>query len=337
MFEQALSGMKDGVLVVDSADTIIFANPALTAIFSVPHRELIGKRPLEAIRLVELAELVAEVRASGKPGSKEMRVVYPAEKTLLGSANLAETENGQGVAVVVQDISEIKKLENLRQEFVANVSHELKTPLTAIKSYAETLLGGAIDDPQNNRQFLGKIEKNAQDLAALIDDTLELSRLEAHRGLAPFEPVHLEQEIDKALETLAPRIKEKMLEVVKQGEAGSCEIAGEPSHIYRALLNLLDNAVKYSNAGGRIEIACARSVHELRLSVKDYGPGIPAEHHPRLFERFYRVDKARSRELGGTGLGLSIVKHIMDIHGGKVEMESKAGEGAMFTLVFPQG
>jgi two-component system phosphate regulon sensor histidine kinase PhoR len=323
-------------MVVDAEDRIIYANRALAELFAVPAADLPGKRPLEAVRLVELAELINETRNTGTPQGREIKSVYPAGKTLFGSANLVELDAGHGVAVVVQDITEVKKLENVRQEFVANVSHELKTPLTAIKSYAETLLGGALEDPQNNRQFLGKIEQNAQDLAALIDDTLELSRLEAHRGLAPFEPVHLEQEIDKALETLAPRIKEKMLEVVKQGEAGSCEIAGEPSHIYRALLNLLDNAVKYSDPGGRIEIGCGSSDREIRLSIKDSGSGIPAEHHSRIFERFYRVDKARSRQLGGTGLGLSIVKHIMDIHGGRVELKSAAGQGAEFTLIFPR-
>jgi two-component system phosphate regulon sensor histidine kinase PhoR len=336
MFEQVLDGMKDGALVVDAADTIVYANRALSEIFSVPQHDLIGKRPLEAIRLVELAELITDVRSSNKAASKEMKIVYPAEKMLLGSAYPVRLEAGEGIAAVIQDISEIKKLENLRQEFVANVSHELKTPLTAIRSYAETLLRGAIDDPANNRSFLEKIEKNAQSLAALIDDTLELSRLEAHRGVAPFEPVLLAEEVDRALETLSARIKEKRLEIVKLGKPGNCEISGEPEHVYRALLNLLDNAVKYSPVGGKIELSCERTGGELRLSVKDNGPGIPAEHHPRIFERFYRVDKARSRELGGTGLGLSIVKHIMEIHGGRVELQGAAGQGAAFTLIFPR-
>lgn len=327
--------MRDGVMVLDAADRIIYTNPALAALFAVPADSFPDKRPLEAIRLVELAELVEAVRKTGKPQSREMKVVFPDEKILLGSANLVLTESGSGVAIVIQDISEVKRLENLRQEFVANVSHELKTPLTAIKSYAETLLHGAIDDPENNRKFLQKIEKNVSSLTALIDDILAVSSLEARRGLAPFKPFPLEEEIDRALETLGGKIKEKLLEIVKLGEPGNCEIVGEPEHIYRALLNLLDNAVKYSPAGGRIEITCGKAAQELRLSVKDYGPGIPAEHQPRIFERFYRVHKARSRELGGTGLGLSIVKHIMEIHGGRVELKSAAGQGAEFTLIFP--
>ena len=150
------------MMVLDAADRIIYTNPALAALFAVPADSFPDKRPLEAIRLVELAELVEAVRKTGKPQSREMKVVFPDEKILLGSANLVLTESGSGVAIVIQDISEVKRLENLRQEFVANVSHELKTPLTAIKSYAETLLHGAIDDPENNRKFLQKIEKNVQ-------------------------------------------------------------------------------------------------------------------------------------------------------------------------------
>lgn len=335
MFEQVLLGMREGVMVLDDRGLIIFANPALSEMFSLPYQEMIGKRPLEAVRLVELAELVDAVRRSGSPQTTEMKVVYPSEKTLFGSAHPVKIDAGEGIAVVIQDISEVKKLENLRQEFVANVSHELKTPLTAIKSYAETLLHGAIDDHDNNRKFLQKIEQNVLNLAALIDDILEISRLEAGRGIAPFETVHLEEEVDRAIETLSARIKEKKIEIVKLGEPGACEIQGEPNHIYRALLNLLDNAVKYSDPGGKIEISCKANGKKLELSVKDYGVGIAAEHHPRIFERFYRVDKARSRELGGTGLGLSIVKHIMEIHGGRVELKSEAGRGAEFTLIFP--
>jgi two-component system phosphate regulon sensor histidine kinase PhoR len=323
--------MKDGVLVVDPNDKIIYANPAVSSIFGIPHDEISGKRPLEAIRLIELTELIEEVKKSRAPREKEMRVVFPTEKVVLGLANVTD----DGVAVVLRDVSEIKYLENLRSEFVANVSHELKTPLTAIRSYTETLLQGAVDDPKANRQFLEKIEKNVGNLSALIDDILEISRLEARRGIAPFEIVHLEEEVDRAIETLSARIKEKKIEIVKLGEPGACEIQGEPNHIYRALLNLLDNAVKYSNPGGKIEISCKANGKTLELSAKDYGVGIAAEHHPRIFERFYRVDRARSRELGGTGLGLSIVKHIMEIHGGRVTLESAAGQGAKFTLIFP--
>lgn len=329
--------MHDGVMVVDSADKVVYANDALAAILSLPLAEIIGKRPLEAIRLVELAELIEETRQNRGPSEKEMKLVFPAEKTLLGSANMVTGEEvgGAGVAVVLRDISEMKKLENLRSEFVANVSHELKTPLTVIRSYTETLLGGAIDDPKANRQFLEKIEKNAQNLSALIDDILEISRLETRRGIAPFETVRLEEEVDRAVETLAGKIKERKVEIVKQGNLGNCEIQGEPSHIYRALLNLLDNAIKYSDPGGQIEIACNKDDQGLRLSVQDHGIGIPAEHQPRIFERFYRVDKARSRELGGTGLGLSIVKHIMEIHSGQVSLESETGKGTKVTLLFP--
>lgn len=323
--------MRDGVLVVDQDNRIVFANPALTEIFSLPLAEIVNKRPLEAIRLVELDALIANVRQTGAPAEKEMKLLFPQEKQLLGLANPVEDK----VAVIIRDITAIKMLENIRSEFVANVSHELKTPLTAIKSLNETLLHGAIDDPQYNRQFLTRIEQNVQNLTALIDDLLAISRLESHRGLAPLETVNLSVEVDKALETLSAQIKAKKIEIIRTGCPPECPIQGEPDHLYRALLNLLDNAVKFSPVNGQIEISCTKDERQLLLSVQDHGPGIAVEHQPRLFERFYRVDKARSRELGGTGLGLSIVKHIMEIHGGRVELVSQLGAGAKFTLIFP--
>ncbi|OGB86947.1 hypothetical protein A3H38_06850 [candidate division WOR-1 bacterium RIFCSPLOWO2_02_FULL_46_20] len=327
MYKEVLEGMSEGVLVLDVVGKIVFANQAIAEIFSLANDGFIGKRLLEVIRLVELSDLVEAVRRSGQPVEREMKLVFPAEKNLLGLANLA----GDNIAVIIRDITAMKQLESLRSDFVANVSHELKTPLTAIKGYVDTLVAGAIDDPDNNRRFLEKIAKNADSLAALIDDILALSRLEVHRGIAPFEKVFLADEIEKALETLAPAIKEKRIEIVNLSGGA---VVGEPSQLYRAILNLLDNAIKYSHPGGKVEIVIAKTEKELCLSVTDHGMGIPAEHHARIFERFYRVDKARSREMGGTGLGLAIVKHIMEIHGGRVELKSAAGQGAKFTLVF---
>lgn len=320
-------------MVLDAEDKVIYANAALSEMFSIPRAGIIGKRPLEIIRLVELTELVDAAKKTNAVQEKEMQLVYPREKALLGAAYLVRGGEFSGVAVLIRDISEMKRLENLRREFVANVSHELKTPLTAIRSYTETLIQGAMEDKQNNRKFLDKIDTNARGLSALIDDILEISRMEARRGVAPFEPVSLKEETARALETLADRAREKNIEI--EPNLSDCRVMGEAAYIYRALLNLLDNAIKYSPAGGTIEIGCRQTGNEIYMSVKDYGSGIPEEHQERVFERFYRVDKARSRELGGTGLGLSIVKHIMEIHGGRVELESEEGKGAKFTLIFP--
>jgi len=326
--------MRDGVIVLDNTDQIIYANQSFLDNFSLVRGDVVGKRLLEAVRIPELAGLTEEARAADTSIEKEIGVVYPEEKVFSCSVTVIETEAGEPevIALVFHDISEMKKLENLRSEFVANVSHELKTPLTAIRGYVETLIDGAINDPEHNREFLQKIDKNAQNLSALIDDLLQLSSLEARRGLEPFADIDLGQEVDKVLETLAGKIKAKRLDVVK-GENG--RLSGDAKLIYRALLNLIDNAVNYSDPGGKIEVSCQRTDKTVELSVKDHGLGIAADHLARLFERFYRVDKARSRDQGGTGLGLAIVKHIMEIHGGTVRVESEDGKGSTFTLVFP--
>jgi len=334
MFEAILSSMRDGAIVLDNSDQIIYANQSFLDSFSLSRGEVVGKRLLEAVRIPELAGLAGEARMADTPIEKEISVVYPEEKVFSCSATVIETEEGEPevMAIVFHDISEMKKLENLRSEFVANVSHELKTPLTAIRGYVETLIDGAINDPENNKGFLQKIDKNAHNLSDLIEDILQLSSLEARRGLEPFKEIDIGQEIGRVMETLSGKLKTKKIEIVG---LENCPVVGDENLIYRALLNLVDNAINYSSPGNKIEIACRRAEKTVEVSVKDYGIGIAAEHLPRLFERFYRIDKARSRDLGGTGLGLSIVKHIMDIHGGSVKVESEEGKGSTFTLVFP--
>ena len=195
--------MRDGVLVIAPAGDIVYANLAAAEILSISLTDLIGKRLLEAVRLTELSDLVEEVKAAQRPHEKEIKFFYPVEKSLLASVNSIKDEAGAelGIAVVLRDITEMKHLENLRSEFVANVSHELKTPLTAIRSYAETLLNGALDDKAHNTEFVGKIEKHAENLTTLIDDLLEVSQLEAKRGLGKFVPVNVWRVAGTALET----------------------------------------------------------------------------------------------------------------------------------------
>lgn len=231
--------------------------------------------------------------------------------------------------------SRLEKLEKYRSDFVANVSHELKTPLTAIRNYVETLLSGAIDDRAHNREFLEKIDKHAYNLSALIDDLLEISRLESKKDLGPLEEMDLARVTERALETVSAKAAKKNIALVRSGSESRCSIQGVEEHVYRAILNLLDNAVNYTDPGGRVELSCARRDGKLALSVSDTGIGIPAGDIDRVFERFYRVDKARSRELGGTGLGLAIVKHVMNIHNGSVDVQSEPGKGSVFTLSFP--
>jgi two-component system phosphate regulon sensor histidine kinase PhoR len=252
------------------------------------------------------------------------------------------------VICVLSDITELKKLENYRTEFVANVSHELKTPLATIHSYVQTLQGGAINDPEHNLDFLEKIDKHVLQLSVLIDDILEISQLESKEGLAPFSKVNIRETTERAVDAVAERCAKKKIILKKEFSSDDCLVRGLEDHIYRAILNLLENALTYTAEGGSITVACMKQADKVMVSVEDTGIGIPAEHLPRIFERFYRVDPSRSRELGGTGLGLAIVKHVMHIHNGAVTVESppaaclpdrqgragEVGKGSKFRLMF---
>ncbi|MDD5593181.1 MAG: ATP-binding protein [Candidatus Margulisbacteria bacterium] len=336
MFEAVLFGLRDGVLVLNNSGEIIYANQAMADLFSVKLAELTGKRLIEAIRLVELTDLVEEAKTYRRPHEKEIKVFYPAEKTLLASVNIVKQEAGEDIfAIVFRDISEMKRLENLRSEFVANVSHEMKTPLTAIRNYAETLLNGALGDKDHNTEFVAKIEKHAENLSILIDDLLEISQLESKRGLGEFVPINVWRVVDRAVETLAGKARKRKIDLAVNCDNKDLTVSGVEDHLYRAVLNLLDNALNYTDPGGNVTVACDRLDGEIRIAIADTGIGIAKEHLPRLFERFYRIDKARSRDQGGTGLGLAIVKHVMNIHGGLVSVESEEGKGSKFTLTFP--
>lgn len=225
--------------------------------------------------------------------------------------------------------------EKYRAEFVANVSHELKTPLTAIRSCVDTLMEGAIDDKKYNRTFLYKIDKHVNNLSSLIDDILEVSRLESNQEHGQFVRFDVDKIVQRAIETVAENARSKRIIIEKIGASGQYYINGIEDQVYRALLNILDNAINYTGEGGKVRIFCSQKNDNVFLSVVDNGIGISEKHLARIFERFYRVDRARSRELGGTGLGLAIVKHIINTHGGEVLVKSEVGEGSKFTLKFP--
>jgi len=218
---------------------------------------------------------------------------------------------------------------------VANVSHELKTPLTAIKSYVETLLAGAMLDNENNVKFLSKIDKHASNLTRLIEDILEISKLEGKKEASPFVDVDVVKVVGRALETINQKAAAKKIKIDNQLPAEGCLVKGIEDQVYRAVLNLLDNAINYNNENGTIVVSCSKQNNEVKIDISDTGLGIMPEAIPRIFERFYRVDQARSRDLGGTGLGLSIVKHVMNLHNGRVLVESELGQGSKFTLIFP--
>jgi two-component system phosphate regulon sensor histidine kinase PhoR len=304
-----LASMTEGVLVVDDAGKIALANDALRRQFQLTD-EVIGRTVLEAFRNVPLAELIAA------GGSREL--TFPDDRSF--AVTSARLHGSAGSVVVFHDITRLKQLENIRKEFVANVSHELRTPLSIIKGYVETLL-----EEQPGQPFLETIQKHARHLEALIDDLLSISELESQQARLNLAAVALRDCIDaELLARGAGRISLELPDTPVRADA---------ERLRQVFTNLLDNAIKYTH--GPIRVTGRLRHNEIEVCVADHGPGIAPEHLPRIFERFYRVDKARSRQLGGTGLGLSIVKHIVQAHGGRVWAESELGKGSRFYFTVP--
>jgi two-component system phosphate regulon sensor histidine kinase PhoR len=244
-------------------------------------------------------------------------------------------EKPSGAVVVLHDVTELRRLERVRQDFVANVSHEFKTPLTAIQGFAETLLAGAIDDPENNRRFLEIIRNHAIRLARLTNDLLKLARIEAGKMELEFSSVGLLELIEGCTETTLLKANRKEITLEISVPPQLPPVRGDATLLRDVLQNLLDNAIQYTPAGGHISVAATAGPREAVVSVADTGIGIPLADSERIFERFYRVDAARSREAGGTGLGLSIAKHIVEAHGGKLWVESTVGQGSKFSFSLP--
>ncbi len=328
-----LSRMSDGVLVLQADGRVLLANPAFRQLFGV-EGEVAGRGPLEVVRQPELARLVQRTLESGQGQTVDVAVELPKHRTLsLASTSLGA---GQGAVIVARDTSEQERLNQMRRDFVANVSHELKTPLAAIRGFSETLRDGALDDPVTARRFTERILVQCRRLQAILDDLLTLSRLESvGKATLRFEKVELVPIVERSAEMVGLRARERSVQVHLELAAGLPAIAAHAESLERLVVNLLDNAVKYNREGGEVRVRLEARGGQLVLEVADRGIGIPAASLPRLFERFYRVDQGRSREEGGTGLGLSIVKHVAQLHGGRVEVESIEGQGATFRVWLP--
>ncbi|MGC3958992.1 MAG: ATP-binding protein [Verrucomicrobiota bacterium] len=327
--------MIEGVLVLDENGRVQFANSTFAEMFATTG-VLRGKTLLEAVRLHEIAEVVERTKTEGRVADHELRLATEPERSLqINAAALVSGDRRKlGVIVVFHDLTRIKQLERTRQEFVANVSHELRTPLSLIKGYAETLLDGAKDNPEVATKFLQTIDRNARRLDLLIQDLLIISSLESGRVSLSLGPVNLHALTDRMLADFKSRAEARHVKLV--GAVPELSVHADEARLEQVLGNLLENAVKYGREGGTVTVG-GRALPDgmLELSVQDDGPGIPAEALERVFERFYRVDKARSRDQGGTGLGLSIVKHIVHSHGGRVWVESEPGKGAKFFFTLP--
>jgi two-component system phosphate regulon sensor histidine kinase PhoR len=329
------NSMLEGLLLLDRHRKIYLANRSFKNLFDLK-AELRGKTIMEALRLHELAELVERVETEGQVFDYELKLPELSGRWLRVNAAAISNSAGEreGTILVFHDLTRLKQLERTREEFVANVSHELRTPLSLIKGYVETLLDGARNDPAIAERFLKIIERNTQRLDLLIQDLLTISALESERIKLNLSPVNLHALAGKILADLNAKAENKNVALVN--EVPELTASGDANRLDQVLANLVDNAIKYGRAQGRV-IVGGKKLDDGRLEifVSDDGPGIPAESLDRVFERFYRVDKARSRDQGGTGLGLSIVKHIMQAHGGEVRVESELGKGATFFFTLP--
>ena len=342
--EAVFSGMADSVVAIDADKNIIRMNQAASGLFMLSADSVKGKPAQGVIRNTQLLELIDYTLAHNSQQEKEVTVfsgTYPI--TLQTHAMPLRDEKGAsvGVLLVMNDLTKLNRLENIRQDFVANVSHELKTPITVIKGYIETLLDGALAEQDTARSFLAVAAAQANRLDAIVDDLLTLSRIEdkSSREKVQTSPASARQVLENAVEACAPLAEEKRLQFEVECAPELSAPMNQPL-LEQALINLLNNAIAYSPAGSTVRLFCRVSKKAdgsslLHLSVSDKGPGIGKEHLPRIFERFYRCDRARSRDMGGTGLGLAIVKHIVQAHNGTVEVESILGKGSTFTITLP--
>jgi two-component system phosphate regulon sensor histidine kinase PhoR len=336
-----LDAMVEGVVAVDGRDRILTMNERARAIFGLATRGE-GKPFMEVIRNGDLHAILRSIRVTeGNAGShREVRLLAPAPRTLEVNAVplvLTGDEPGVGVVLVLYDVTNLRKLELVRTEFVANVSHELRTPLTAIQGYLETLLGGALEEPQHARRFLEIAFRHTERLGRLINDLTDLSNIELNKVKLALEPVAVDAVIDSVLAIIQPRADAGRVTLTADVARDLPPAHADRDRLAQILINLVDNAVKYTPAGGRVTVRAAAAVGggALVIDVADTGIGIPPADLPRITERFYRVDKARSRELGGTGLGLAIVKHLVIAHGGELSIESRQGEGTTVHFTVP--
>ncbi len=329
------NSMLEGLLLLDRSRRIYLANRAFKNLFGVK-TELRGKTVMEVLRLHELAELVGRVEAEKQVFDYGLKVPELNERWLQVNAAVISNSAGEreGTILVFHDLTRLKKLERTREEFVANVSHELRTPLSLIKGYVETLMDGARNNPEVSEHFLRIIARNAERLDLLIQDLLTISALESGRVLLHLQPVFLRAVAEKIFTDLKARAGAK--NVTLRNELPDLVAHADENRLEQVLANLIDNAIKYGRPQGNVVVG-GKSLagDKIEIFVHDDGPGIPTESLDRVFERFYRVDKARSREQGGTGLGLSIVKHIVQNHGGEVWAKSETGKGATFYFTLP--
>jgi len=334
--QAVLSSMSEGVMVSDEKGNIMLMNPSIQKLFLVD-QPCEGKRPIEIIRNPAIQDIVDNVLRRKSRLTEEIFIHLPEEMVLqINGVPIMRNAHCEGAILVFHNITELKKLENVRKDFVANVSHELRTPIASIKGYAETLLDGALEDKNNAREFVEIIDDDSNRLAKLIDDLLELSSIESDKMKLNLYPLDFAFLVKKVSAILKNQIREKELNLKLKIPDNLPKLLADEVKLSQVILNLLDNAIKYTPRGAVITVSTIVQERFLRIDIADTGIGIPEQDLPRIFERFYRADKAHSRELAGTGLGLSIVKHIVQIHGGEICATSEIGKGTIFSFTIPK-
>ncbi len=329
-----LAGMAEGVAVISADQRVLYCNTEFLRALNIENAAWKNRPVVEAVPNADLLAYIGKARAGNRAISSELAVGSVRVRHFDVTVTPVKSEGAAaGSVVVLHDITELRRLERARRDFVANVSHELKTPLTAIQGFSETLLDGALEDPDNSRRFLEIIRENAIRLGRMTDDLLRLAQVEAGQLPMQFQPVEVQSVIRPCLETVRLDATAKRLTLDVDCLPSLPRVSGDPGSLQQVVQNLLDNAVRYSPEGGRISIKAAFEGENIVISVSDTGPGIPKTEQERIFERFYRTDSARSRDLGGTGLGLSIARHLAEAHGGKILVRSDVGSGATFTVI----
>lgn len=336
--EAIFAGMTEAVFAVDTGSKIIEYNHAAEVLFNVSFEGVKGRYIHEAVLNANLLRFIKKALNGINFIEEELVInIGQEDKTLQAHGTRIISPEGivRGAVIVLSDISRIKKLETIRRDFVANVSHELKTPITSIIGFVETLRDGAIEDVENRNQFLNIINNHAERLNGIIDDLLSLSKIEQdwEKGRIVLEICNLNLLITNAVSICEQKANERNIKI--SYHCPDILLKCNPNLLEQAVINLIDNSIKYSDPGSSVNIEANKIDNSVFIKVKDNGWGIPREHHERIFERFYRVDKSRSRDLGGTGLGLAIVKHIAISHGGRVEVESSPGNGSTFSIIIP--
>ena len=334
--EGILQGMSEGVLVVGPEERLLLVNESAREILGMGSNTRAGQRLAEATRQPAVQEVIRRVLSGGSAERTELELYSPRERTLQLRADRCPIAGvGDCALMVFHDITELKRLERMRSEFVANVSHELKTPLTTLRGAAETLLDGALSDPKNARAFVTAIKEEAERLHRLVEDLLSIARVESKSSELRKQPILLGPFLEELASRYRPLAERQGVTLSVEPVASGLQVQADRDQLAQAVGNLLENAVKYNQPNGRIQVRASASTGTVTLEVEDTGIGIPPENLPRIFERFYRVDKARSRETGGTGLGLAIVKHVAESHGGSVRAESRPNQGSRFFLTLP--